>query len=145
MSDDRTDRLNRLLEVAASNNRVAASVDRAADSMNLMRQSVDRREVAADERERAWIDALLKVNERLAVLDRGVQQVDHGVDEVREKTGKYPLAELRRQPISNRPSAYIAVGGWRIPLDGTLWRVLRLLLPLLAGGGLGVLARHLMQ
>jgi hypothetical protein len=136
---------NRMLENTAAQNRAATAMERSADSVNLLRQAIDRREAAADERERAWIDALLKVNERLALLDRGVQQVDHGVDEVREKTGKFPLAEMRKTPTSVRPQAYFAFYGWRIPLDGALWKFLRFAIPLAGGSGIGALIHHLLS
>jgi len=110
------------------------------DLVNRVLQSLDEKKADQDARERAWTDALRTVGERLALLDRGVQEVDRGVDRVKEITGVHELIRPEKED-----GAFLTFGGWRIPLAGIFWKAARFIGPAIGGTGFGALVHHLLS
>lgn len=131
------DKYNRLLEDIASRNRSTVAIDRATDAMNLLRQRLEERDATDETLKREWIYELRQIGERLALVDRGVQQVDRGVGEVKQHTG-----HTGAHPKVEEGPAF-AFNGWRVPIGGLL-KVGKFILPFITAG-VGYLARHLLH
>jgi hypothetical protein len=132
-----------MVQVAATN-RLAETAKRLGDVVKA--RTPDDRLVAAalDDLTAAVGDAVVELQKikhrvtKLAVHQRAISPEDvTGVFDI-------PKGEQLSGPRSTPPGPYLGFRGWRIPLDGALWKIIRLLLPLVGGGGIGALVHHWM-
>jgi hypothetical protein len=131
---------DRLLESAAAMNRVAAVLERSIANFDRARQELFDFAESHELFRHEMSHEIRGIGERLALLDRGVQEVDRGVDRVKEVTGVHELLKPEKED-----GAFLTFGGWRIPLAGLFWKAARFIGPAIGGTGFGALVHHLLS
>lgn len=147
-SDRETQLANSVLTLARSGERQAAAVERLARTVEEGSAQAERRErewldelrrseAAAADRERRWLEYVGSLEKNLALLDRGMQDVDREVGAVREATGKFPTQRPEdRSRRTSAPPPEAGKGAWamyqwrKMPTWGKVSFILLLLLTL---------------
>lgn len=110
--------------------------DRLSGTFDRVRQELEVLRSELEEREREWIDTVRTFDRTVAVVGKDVTDVQHTADNIREKTGSFPL-EPREEHHGAIGGAIIAFG--KLPA----WRVVVMLIALalaLAFGGHGAIS-----
>jgi hypothetical protein len=84
--------------------------DRLSGTFDRVRQELEVLRSELEEREREWIDTVRTFDRTVAVVGKDVTDVQHTADNIREKTGSFPLQKEKTGPHGVVADSIMALG-----------------------------------